>query len=373
MHVVMITDFPDDLDRPGGGLEAAVASLSRGLVAQGIELTIVGWGRPFEGVSLEPELRVPIIGLPRRGKGALTSWWLTPREANWLLRDTRPDVVHVQGLPQLFHNSEIPSILTIHGFPAKTIRIEKHGLLAPLEARLTAITYKRAVARYDELIAINPYVLEETGIPETEHVHAIPNPVESRFFGVRRVPEADRVLYVGKLSRLKNIVGLIEAASRIVASRPNTRFRMAGAWQADHRDQVLAALDRHQLAGQFDFLGSLERNELLEEMARCTCLVLPSFQETAPVAVSEAMAAGIPVAATQAGGLPWMLEEGENGLLFDPSSSEAISDAVLRLLADEALRNQLARRALGWAHEHAHVDSVVRRTIGVYETACRRG
>ncbi|MFP8873303.1 MAG: glycosyltransferase family 4 protein [Myxococcota bacterium] len=372
MHVVMITDFPDDLDHPGGGLEAVVACLTRGLVAQGIELTIVCWGRPFQGVSLEPELRVPVIGLPRRGPAALTSWWLTPREANRLLRHTKPDVIHVQGLPQLFHNPQVPSVLTIHGFPGKTIRIEKRGLSARIEARLSGTTFRRAIPRYDELIAISPYVLEETEIPNTERTHTIPNPIEYRFFNLRRAPEADRVLYAGKLSRLKNIVGLVEAASRVVATRPNTRFRLAGSWQADHREQILAALERHQLAGHFDFLGSLERNELLEEMVRCTCLVLPSFQETSPVVVAEAMAAGIPVAASRVGGLPWMLETGQNGLLFDPSSREATADAILQLLVDEELRNRLTRRALGWAHEHVHVDSVVRRTIGVYEAACRR-
>ena len=373
MHVVMITDFPADLDRPGGGLEAAAACLARGLVAQGVELTIVGWGRPFEGVSLEPELRVPVIGLPRRGPGALTSWWLTPREANWLLRHTKPDVIHVQGLPQLFRNPKVPSVLTIHGLPGKTIRIEKRGLSAQLEARLSGVTFKRAISRYDEFIGVSPYVLEEVGIPDTGSSHAIPNPIEARFFNLSRSPEADRVLYAGKLSRLKNIVGLIEAGARVVAARPNTRFRLAGPWQSDHREEILAALERHQLAEHFDFLGSLERNELLEEMARCTCLVLPSFQESSPVVIAEAMAAGIPVAATQVGGVPWMLEAGKNGLLFDPSSSEAIAEAILRLLGDDELQNELARRARGWAHEHAHVDSVVRRTIGIYEAACRRG
>ncbi len=369
MHVVMITDFPNDLDHPGGGLEAAAVCLARGLVAQGIELTILGWGRPFEGVSLEPELRIPVIGLPRRGPGALTSWWLTPREANRLLQHTKPDVIHVQGLPQLFHNPQVPSVLTIHGLPGKTIRIEKHGLFTQLEARLSGATFKRSIPRYDEVIGVCPYVLEEVGIPDTRRSHVIPNPIEARFFSLRREPEADWVLYAGKLSRLKNIVGLIDAAAHVVAVRPNVRFRMAGAWQADHRDQILAALDHHQLAEHFDFLGPLERNGLLEEMARCACLVLPSFQESLPVVIAEAMAAGIPVAAAAVGGLPWMLEAGKNGLLFDPSSSEAISDAVLRLLADEELRNKLTRRAHGWAHEHVHVDSVVRRTIGVYEAA----
>ena len=372
MNVVMITDFPEDLDHPGGGLEAAVVSLTRGLVAQGVELTLMRWARPFEGVSLEPELRIPVIGLPKRGPAALTSWWLTPRETNRILRHMQADVIHVQGLAQLYQNPKVPSVLTIHGFPGKTIAIEKRGASAKLEARLTQTTFMRAVPRYDELITINPYVLEELGIARSERTHAIPNPVEERFFSIRRTPEPSRVLYAGKLSRLKNIVGLVEAASRVVSVRPDTRFRMAGAWQADYRDEVLAALERHQLVDHFDFLGSLERNELMEEMKRCSCLVLPSLQETAPVVIGEAMAAGVPIAATHVGGLRWMLEGGRNGLLFDPSNTEQIAEALLQLLADEELRSQLTRRALGWAHEHIHVDSVVRRTIQVYEQACQR-
>ena len=161
-----------------------------------------------------------MIGLPKRGPAALTSWWLTPRETNRILRHTQADVIHVQGPAQVYQNPKVPSVLTIHGFPGKTIAIEKRGISAKLEARLPQTTFMHAVPRYDELITINPYVLEELGIARSERTHAIPNPVEERFFSIRRTPEPSRVLYAGKLSRLKNIVGLVEAASRVVSARP---------------------------------------------------------------------------------------------------------------------------------------------------------
>ena len=135
------------------------------------------WARPFEGVSLEPELRIPMIGMPRRGPAALTSWWLTPRETKSNPsshaggRDpcprTRP------ALPKL------QSAFCSHGswLSRKDDRYRKTRNFC--EARSpTHPNHLHAprCPRYDELITINPYVLEELGIARSERTHAHPQP-----------------------------------------------------------------------------------------------------------------------------------------------------------------------------------------------------
>ena len=77
-----------------------------------------------------------------------------------------------------------------------------------------------------------------------------------------------------------------------------------------------------------------------------TLLALPSHSEGSPNVVLEAMAAGLPIAATAVGGVPEILEEGVTGLMVPPGDPQALADAMLRILRDKAL-------ALGWERRHA--------------------
>jgi glycosyltransferase involved in cell wall biosynthesis len=75
--------------------------------------------------------------------------------------------------------------------------------------------------------------------------------------------------------------------------------------------------------------------------------VLPSAWENFPHTVVEALAVGCPVIATSVGGVPEVVRDGENGLLVAPGDSQALAQAIARLLSDEALRERLAAAAPG--------------------------
>ena len=86
------------------------------------------------------------------------------------------------------------------------------------------------------------------------------------------------------------------------------------------------------------------RKETCRELAEACCLVLPSFQETLPVAIAEAMAAGVPVVASAVGGVPEMIEEGKSGYLVDPHRPDQIADRVLRILKDPGLAAEIIKK-----------------------------
>src|SRR5207247_135252 len=75
------------------------------------------------------------------------------------------------------------------------------------------------------------------------------------------------------------------------------------------------------------------------------CFVLPSLTEGHPKALIEAMACGLPCAASARGGIPSILEQGVTGVLFDPEDSKDIASAVRRLITERAMAERLGERA----------------------------
>jgi glycosyltransferase involved in cell wall biosynthesis len=372
MHVAMVTTLPEELDHPCGGVQAVVACLTRALVRQGVELTILQYGGGFRSSAVHPELGCHVLGIPCLWPGSVTCWTIAPIEVERALRRVAPDVVHVQAIPELYAGKRFPSVLTIHGIAYQDALYKRRPLQGAVQ-RLTRFTYLRALRRYQQTILISPYVLRELEREEDDCSHHVMNPVEDRFFEVARAPETHRVLFSGTLNRRKNAVALVEAAAILKERHPELRYRMAGPWDEEYRPQLMAAIERHGLASRFELLGSLSRERMIEELSRCTCLVLPSHQETAPMAVQEAMAAGVPVAASSVGGLPWMIEDGRSGLLFAPDRPDQLADAIGRLLSQQELRQAISGNARRWAEENIRMDAVACKTLEVYERALHSG
>jgi len=105
-------------------------------------------------------------------------------------------------------------------------------------------------------------------------------------------------------------------------------------------------------------------------MAQCDIIVMPSrdASETLGIAALEAQAMGVPVIATEIGGIPEAVQDGVGGLLIPPGDAEALAAALLRLARDSALRARLGRQ--GRAFIAAHFDW--ERTLDAMEAVYRR-
>ena len=90
------------------------------------------------------------------------------------------------------------------------------------------------------------------------------------------------------------------------------------------------------------FLGFVTEDEVIRELQDSDLFVLPSFVEGLPVSVMEAMAVGVPVISTNIAGTSELIEDGKSGLLVRPSDSEAIADAIIRMVNDYDFRLRAA-------------------------------
>lgn len=151
--------------------------------------------------------------------------------------------------------------------------------------------------------------------------------------------EPGLLVFAGRLVRQKNVTLALEALAQL----PQARLELLG--DGPDRGELERRAAELGLHGRVVFRGSQPREQVLRALARAQAAVLPSDWENLPHAAVEALALGTPVIATPVGGVPEVVEDGVNGLLFPPGASARLADAVRRLLDDPALRERLAQGA----------------------------
>ena len=163
--------------------------------------------------------------------------------------------------------------------------------------------------------------------------------------------------YVGRFAPIKDLQTLLDAFSMVALQEPRARLVMTG--DGETRPAVQAAIRDAGLASRVVLTGW--RHDLPALYATFDVLALTSINEGTPVAVIEAMAAGLPVVSTAAGGVIDLVETGTTGLLAPIRDITAIADALMTLLASKAERERMgaAGRARAARYDHTRlVDDI---------------
>jgi glycosyltransferase involved in cell wall biosynthesis len=220
-------------------------------------------------------------------------------------------------------------------------------------------------------------MIEATGIP-ARRVVAIPAGIDSARFhdgvsgrGVRAQFGLAGPL-VGLVANIRGSKGhqyLLEAAPRVLAERPDTRFLIVG--DGVGFDEVRRRVAALGLADRVVMTGF--RRDVPEVMAALDVLVLPSVRsEAAPQVIPQALAVGTPVIGTAVGGIPEIVRDGETGRLVPPGDAKALAEAILEVLRDPARARAMAKRGQALVQERFTFEATMRATTAVYEELLRR-
>jgi len=157
----------------------------------------------------------------------------------------------------------------------------------------------------------------------------------------QRLPE--RILCPGRLHPSKGQEALIRALPAVLREAPGVEVVFAG---GGTEREALERLARELGIGEtVTFTGALPRADLLRAMAEAAVVVVPSRDEAFGLVNIEAMAMGTPVVASRVGGIPEIVRDGVDGLLFEPGNAEELAERLMRLLKDEELRADMGRNA----------------------------
>ena len=377
LRIAMLGAFPLDTTHINGGVQGYYANLVNGLSQlNDLDLHILTLRpRDYSGKDRIEETNLTLHLLPQYPRFERVRNYRTYQTViNQYLTQILPDLVHAQdaGSDALVAlRSVFPTVITVHG-----IRWEDGKHYSSWIKRLrvfydSLLTERYAIRHARHLIAISPYVIRyfKNMMKSDIEIYQVPNAIDERFFNLDHCPDEKIVLFAGRVIPRKRVMELVHAFAQVHSQIPSARLHIAGEISTER--EYVGAIRRWVHESRLDehvrFLGPLPEKSIFREFAGCSLLALPSAQETAPLVISQAMAAKKPVIATRVGGVADMVgEQGERGLLVEVGDIDGLVAAMIRLLQDADLRARMGQNGLAYAHENFHSENVARRTLEVY-------
>jgi glycosyltransferase involved in cell wall biosynthesis len=370
--IAILTNYPYDGKSFSGGVETATSALLEGLEKHSgeFEFHILALAREIRTHTVESRNGIVFhfIAIPSR-------WFARPHlipnilNARAELKKLQADLVHCQDNMALAigaitaHPSK--RLFTVHGIKSVESRVWEGPEY--WSHQMDALLERLVRQRFEEVITISPYV--DRFLPIHVKKHHIPNAVKSIFFDVPRDGrDAQHLLFVGVLTRLKRPLDVIRAFAIVKQGFSDATLSLVGqvedvAYEREMRQYIANA----QLE-EVEFLGSRTQQDIASLMRRSTVLVLASVQENTPMVIAEAMASGLPVIASRVGGVPLMVKDNVDGLLFECGDTEGLAGQITRVFGDAELRERLSKNGREKAMATYSADAVASATVNVYRS-----
>lgn len=374
MHVAMVTVFPQDRGSIDGGVAGAAKYLVDELGRhEDVKVTVVAPKGPPGEIICEGWGNFNVYRVGKMGPwsflpGTVYEVLAGKRRIRSLLKQLKPDIVHFQAGTFLAANCEHPNILTVHGIAERDAMWDSRwGIVRLAKRLLLKLTEEYGRRRVPHIVLISEYVREF--IPAKNRLRKtwlIDNPVADSYFDIERAFEPGRILCCSRIRPLKNIGGMIRAFALVARQYPDAHLRIAGTAENACLRACTRQVEAAGLLGNVHFLGNLSISDVQLELSRANCLVVPSFQENAPLTIAEAMAGGVPVVASNVGGIPGMVENEKTGLLIDPHEPKMIAEAVLKILSDESLARSMGHAGRQTAEKRFRASVVCEKTLQAY-------
>lgn len=297
------------------------------------------------------------------------------------------DIVHIHVASDMSFERKRLFIRAAHKRGKKLI-IHQHG--GDLKNWVTAGGEKRrkrvaeTFGMADKLIVLTP-VLYDTireicaDIPDIEsRMIVMPNSVKMPEFadesvigpagagagGVSsgRIPHS--ILFLGRICEDKGIRELKAAVETVAGTYPDVKLTLGGIWEEPELKAFVE--ERPDLISFAGWLTGSDKEKALRESG---IFVLPSYYEGHPVSVIEAMASGCLVVATDVGGIPMMVEDGQTGLLIKPRDTQGLTDALLKALSPDfsSTRAGIIASARSLVEKDYDIDRYIERLVAIYE------
>jgi glycosyltransferase involved in cell wall biosynthesis len=378
MRIAILGDYPLNANSIVGGVEAVVRYLTMELSCfDNLDIHVVTLRSDLAHAQVCRDGKTTAHYVPAAYRFAnVTLFAVNKFRVLRELTCIQPDLIHAHiagQYAQMAHLSGRPYVLTPHGIRHREEWLQQGWFNQTVRRPLVTREEFSCIRRARHLIAISPYVRGVFGTWIHGAVYPIENPIAESFYQLPAQVGSDRLLYVGKITRRKGPLELIQALARLRDQGCRPELHLAGVPDsADmaYLNALRGVVHDLRLDAQVHFLGQLDEAHLLDEYARCAGVVLPSHQdqETAPMAIQQAMAAARPVVATRVGGIPYLVDHGETGWLVPPRDVDPLADALGRLLEDADRRQRFGQHAREQAIQRFRAATVAHRTREVYHT-----
>lgn len=284
------------------------------------------------------------------------------------LAKRRPDLVHLHmssygsfarkaTLAWIAKAARLPVVLHVHG--------SEFGLFYQRAPRLLRLIIRATLTQAGAVVALGDrWANLLRRIAPEAHVTVIPNAVPRG--ALVRQPghgESVHVVFLGTIGDRKGTFTLLDAWARLAGDARQARLTIAGDGEVARARETIARLG---LGSSVEVVNWLSRAHVGDLLSCAQVLVLPSRNEGQPMAVLEAMANGLCVVASDAGGIPDLVVDGVSGLLVPPGDVPALTTALRHVITDHDARCRLGTAAFERVRQHFDVEVVWKRFDALY-------
>lgn len=373
LKVIMVGALPVDHAEVKGGVEAVILNLLKSFtfLGENIDVTHLAFSKEIRKettIALSDNVRIRFV--PFIIPLELVDYIINGKTLNRIIDEERADIIHIQEIT--------PHLLRFLTFPKERVIVTQHGIMAEefkyasgvsqrLKCLFKAAVERYAFPRFRNIIFISQYNRRlYDGIPSNET--QIFNPVNPIFFEKVTAAKSKKnnLLYVGVLSRRKNIKLVIEALHELNQQGYSFELHVAGGFkEAAYEEEVMSVVDQFGLKDRIHFHGWLKQEQIRALYEICPLFVLPSMQETLPVSIAEAMAQGKIVIASDVGAIREMLTDRESGFLFMRNDKNDLVQTFAEVF-DLADGNRIGEAARAEALEKFDPQKIALETIKFY-------
>jgi glycosyltransferase involved in cell wall biosynthesis len=242
----------------------------------------------------------------------------------------------------------------------------------------------RILRQASGFIAISSQITDEylaNGVQPASRVYSIPNSVDTDIFrpvsletkyALREKLDLPKdkllVIFTGRLVSYKGLPLLLEVWKQIGREHPQADLILVGGGSMDMYNaetQLKEYVAANQLDDRVFFSGEVKN--VHEYLQACDLFIFPTQKEAFGISVIEAMACGLPVIATQVGGLKDILVHGQNGWIIQPNHKEDLYQALNRLISDKEFASSLGKSALRTARSCYSVEMVTGKYLDLFQ------
>ena len=315
------------------------------------------------------------------------------RKVPELVKKEEIDVIHshTAHMPDLllsFKKLDIPIVTTVHS----TIKLQRRGTKmatsfwnAEFSEKMTYLLYpflrlaeKFYFSHERKYITVSKwmknYLEQEYNLDGVEVIY---NSVDTDFFYKRtdfefidttRYKNREVILYCGRLIGLKGVSMLIRAMKGVIKRHEDALFLFAGRGNRSYFESLL--IDLGIPRKNYEFLGHVDYNRLVEYYSISNVFVLPSFHENLPTSLLEAMACEVPSIATNVGGISEVIQNGKNGLVLHFHDTKLLSDKINYVLDNQEEVREMGEEARKRVVEKFSWKENIEKIVNLYEKAC---
>jgi len=292
--------------------------------------------------------------------------WIFKKFLEKYIANKKPDVIHVHGMRPLMSTKgiKVPVVFTNHT-SGYLKRIEKGGReLEKIASRLQHIS--AVIAPSEELCEATrivgykkPVKFISNGVDIEKFVPKIAGNLKSTFGW----SENDVVVLLARRLVEKNGVNVFANAAAQV-NNSKAKFLFAG--DGPERAQVEKILKDGGVTKNCRLLGNVPNDRMIEIYQSADISVLPSFMEATSITGLESMSCGLPLIGTRVGGIPFLINDHETGLLVNPGSANEISSAINRLIEHPGIRKEYGLNARKRVEHMFSWLKIAEKTIEIY-------